>query len=205
MIIAIDHIAYSSLDVKTSIRDFLAKGYRLEFVETLPNLEIKKPFLSKYNKTHELALLTNNTGYNIEILNHGAMSGDEGYIKLVPDDEIIIRTDSIERSKDFYSKLGFKFKNTNDAIFSSILSGNKKLKLTLEQQNIEQNFKIDDAGFNCIGFITTNVEKDVANLKQFDCKISEIQELKVNSKLMKICFVQRANCEIVELIEIGRK
>lgn len=201
MITSLDHIAFSSCNVENDMKNFL--GYELLFKETLPNLKIKENFLSFYQPQHELALLKCSNGYNIEILNHGQITDKDGYIKLVNQNKIVVKTNDIQKSKDFWSAIGFKEKEKGEMEFNTIFPTSVKLYLSFELSE-QTDYKINDKGYNCIGLVTTSILKDIEKLKKLECEISEIQELTVNNKPMKICFAQRNLCEIIELIEIKR-
>lgn len=73
MIIGIDHIALSSLDVAPS-SDLLAKlGYSMKFMESkIKNSERKKEFLDCFQDVHDLAFFTAKNGISIELTCHGS-------------------------------------------------------------------------------------------------------------------------------------
>jgi len=203
MIINIDHIAYSSLDIESDIKIFEANKYNLQFAEILPNLKIKEQYLSKYRSTHELALLTGQKGYNVEILNHGEVTESDGYIDLIDNENAMIYTDDIDSSINFWSYFGFKKNHADSMIFSSLFL--KDQKYVIKFKRCEKLIrKLNDKGFNCIAFVTTDIEKDCKNLSELGYNTTEIQNLAVNKKNMKIAFVQRDTNEIVELIEVKR-
>lgn len=203
MIVGIDHIAFSSLDVTMEVDNFVKRNFKFLFQENLPNLSIKKDFLSNYIASHTLALLENNEGgYNIEILNHGQIGKSEGYIELIESNVILVKTDSIQESKIFWENLGFKFLNDTEAVFTPPFFNEKIFKIELKLDTNIVKRKLDDAGFNCIGLISTSIERDIKKLNQQNCYISAVENLKVNNKNMRICFVQRDKNEIVELIEV---
>lgn len=203
MIIKIDHIAYSSNNIEKDIINFSKLGYKLLFNENLPNLKIKESLLTEYKPSHNLALLSHENSFNVEILNHGMITDNQGYILFNSDNNnIIIKTDDIEDSIKFWQAAGFKKEKLN-VVFTSIFDG-KKLTINFVKKNNNKRYFLNDKGFNCIGLITTSIESDIKNFTNIDCKISKIEELVVNSKCMKICFIQRKENEIIELIEIKR-
>lgn len=212
MIIKIDHIAYSSLDLDSDIKKFENIGYDLAFKESnLENLSIKKDFLNHFGNKHQLALMTKKICYSIEILNHNNINTSEGFIEPFNlEDEnfnkIIINTDNIENSINFWKLLGFSPTQEVDKMqemkFSSPLESNA-FYIYLSYNKPERKF-LDDKGYNCVALITNSAKREQDNLIKKGFSTSEIEELEVNGQKLKIFFVQRDNCEIVEIIEIVR-
>ncbi len=212
MIIKIDHIAYSTLDIESEIKNFEKSGYNLVFLEkNLLNLTIKKDFLHKFQSTHNLSLMTKDNSYSIELLDHGFTNNQEGFIRPYSMEKyfnkIIINTDNIEKSVDFFKLLGFSFTqiidNMHELKFFSILNPNDfYIYLNYNEKN---KYYLDDKNYNCLALITNSAQKEKEVLKNNGFKTTDIEELTVNGKNVKIFFTQRDDNEIVEIIEILRK
>lgn len=213
MIIKIDHIAYSSMDLESDIEIFKTAGYELVFKEQhLKNLDIKKRFLKNFEQTHQLALMKKENSYNIELLNHNNINPYCGFISPYNFNDkffnkIIIKTNSIENSTKFWNMLGFsttqEFAEMIEMKFSSPVEHNV-FYIYLSYNKTKKNF-LDDKDFNCIALITNSAKKEQENIIKKGFTTSEIDELDVNGQKLKIFFAQRNNCEIVEIIEIVRK
>ena len=70
---------------------------------------------------------------------------------------------------------------------------------------IQNEIYIDDIGFNCICFITTNIEKEITSLSQYkDVKIGNIFTLDIANNKLNIALARVKNEVFVEFIEILR-
>lgn len=213
MIIKIDHLAYSSSDINADIEHFSKLDYKLNFLEkNLENLSTKQTLLNNYEKTHDLALMTKNNSYNIELLNHNNVNKQNGFIKplnLSGDtfNKIIIDTDNIQRSIIFWKLLGFSetelIEGKQELVFSSPLTPNA-FYIYLNYNNTIKKKLLDDNNYNCIALITNSVLREKDHLDSHGFTTTKIEELRVNNQTLKIFFVQRDNCEIAEVIEIKR-
>ena len=80
MFIKIDHLTYSSTNFNKDVSFFKALNYKIFFHEKkLPNLVIKKIFISFFKKTQDILLLTSKGNFNIELINN-LPNNNESYI-----------------------------------------------------------------------------------------------------------------------------
>lgn len=204
MIISVDHIAMSSLDIKRDVQNAQLKGYSCLFCEKLVNLKTKQQFLSKWQDLHTLAFCENKNGYNIELLNHGQITKNKGYIEFIKDNEVTIKTPDTLKSIILWKLLGFQKIQNNRLVFSSFFA-KTPLYINLVEIKDTPKRQLDDFGCNCMGFITSSVTNEHAKLKEICSKITDIEELCVNDNDMKIFFAQYNSNEIIEVIEIIKK
>jgi len=73
MILGMDHLAITGLDLEISISALEEVGFEVQFIEAdLANAEEKRPLLSKYLVTHSVALLRSKAGgMALELVCHG--------------------------------------------------------------------------------------------------------------------------------------
>jgi hypothetical protein len=128
---------------------------------------------------------------------------------------IIIPTRKITRAMEFW-KNGLHFKVCSEGITPKrrswallkfeALRGFQSLSIILaESQRTRTLPMLDDDGFSCLSFISTDLDHDVQELSKFGIKDAcENFQLVINKKKLKICIVRGSNEELVEFIEIVR-
>jgi len=206
MILGVDHIAHSASDqdvagIKSGL---LNAGYNVFFEElSLENLLIKKPFLSEFHPVHDLVLMKKNGHIPIEVLNHHSSPRQSGLWRIVSGNEVAFKTSDRTSSLDFWQRLGFKPDPENNTVaFNSLFS---RLTIVFEQneESVHQHF-LDDSGFNCLALFSSSVEDDRSKLCE-SCNCSEIAELRVNGRNLRIFFANNVSGgELVEIFEIKK-
>jgi len=127
---------------------------------------------------------------------------------------IIIKTNDIEKSKNFWCNLfGFveskssknKIKNYQILEFTSPIK-NWSIQLILIEEKFQRKIKyLDDQGFTCISFLVTNIEDFLKKFSGFGLKTnSKPYETIVNNKKMTLIFLRGLENEIIELIEFKK-
>ena len=105
MIVKIDHIAISSAKFEEHIELICSSlGYIREFVEKdIPNLKIKKSFLSIFGKLHDMSLLSSSGNVNIEFINHRYLHNKKAFITPIFENvpQNLINTIGKKKIKDF--------------------------------------------------------------------------------------------------------
>jgi hypothetical protein len=206
MIIKIDHIALASSDVIVDGLKLEKEGYAKKFQTLgLPNPEIKRGFMRNFKNKHDAALYERRGFIPIEIIDHKSRPEGCGYLLSKKESEsgtseIVVQTSNIEKSLSFWSLLGFRKTGKHGQLRFDSLVPKHTCIITLEEGGIAEN-KLDDAGFNCIAFITSSIERDNENLKKAGSVVSEISEFSSNNKKMKIMFARSKGGELIELIE----
>lgn len=118
--------------------------------------------------------------------------------------QIIIRTKDIEGSKSFWHCLGFKTirdeGKTTLVEFSSPLDKEIFQVCLQEEAATGSTYYLDDKGFNCVALISSSAEKERESLNKRGFDTTEIEELKVNGRKLKIFFSTGPSGELVEII-----
>lgn len=74
MILGVDHIALSCVDLQGSVAAIQRAGYQVKFIEAdLMNHSSKKPFLSVYQPVHSVAYCLAESGIAVELTAHGGI------------------------------------------------------------------------------------------------------------------------------------
>jgi hypothetical protein len=77
MIVGIDHIALSCVDIVKASEELALSGFNIKFIEKdVPNFSGKNIFLERYEQTHSIAYCESENGINIELTQHGLTPGE---------------------------------------------------------------------------------------------------------------------------------
>ena len=197
MIIKFDHIA---LTCKTSEWKEVLEGlseYILVFAnENVPNLPLKRKLMSTWKERHVIALLVAKEGLPIEITAYDAVADIPAKYEL-SGDSVCVYTKDTEESLAFYEAVGFK--RTGDLeLEKRFLIEPLSVKLHLEKADafhkadtMPQMPCLDQAGFCCLAFVTNNAEKERARLIQKGTTVTEIEDLTLGEKILKIFFSKK--------------
>jgi len=205
MIINIDHIGLSSNNLSKDGTHLTALGYEKVFEEMdLENMEIKRPYLQEFTPTHSLALYRKNDAFDIELLQHGELGDETGFIfpfnqknnnELNENADLntfIIHISEVEKSVVFFQALGFNFNGVVDGLarftFTTLIEKTAYHVLLKETQTIAK-YYMDTPGFNSIALVSTNVEKEQRKLQKKGYTTGEIGQITVNNRLLKVFFV----------------
>lgn len=201
MIVKFDHISYSCiLEEEEAVKTSLS-GYEEVFAEKdLMNLPIKKEFLKLPAKIHNITMLQNPQSLPIEITAYPECVKGEERLSLT-DEGIRILTADIEATTDFYQKLGFKQDGENLRIKPMLDASEICLQLT-QVSGTSQITYLDQQGFGILAFVVDNGAKQKRQLESQGIYTTEIQELTVNGKSLKIFFAKSSAGDLVELIGI---
>ena len=205
MILGIDHIACSvpENEFENVKQNFLNAGYSVFLEETgLENLLIKKDFMTDYKSVHDLILMKKNGCIPVEILNHGSSSRKTGLFEVVADNSINYKSMDKAGSLRFWEQFGFAGEpDCGKVKYRSFFSS---LEISFEESTEKRYSCLDDVNYNCVALMTTSVVEEYAKLKDL-CKCSDIAELKVGGRNLKIFFARNiSGGEIVEIFEIAR-
>ncbi len=118
----------------------------------------------------------------------------------------------IEESVDFWGNFGFtkkssarerwellEFKNQAFGWGFNLLIAKPRHKIS------KDNYRIDNAGFNCLAFLTSNIRAEKERLKKKRIETTDIFSFRAGGRLLRICLCRGNNGEPVELIEIDSK
>lgn len=186
MIIQIDHVSISSMDFAKHIRIMKSLGYEPVFIEkNIKNPQIKHEFMTGCSKMHDLALLTSKGKISVELINHGNINQENGYIYPVFEnisDNFIEKTN--EKSKDDIFVKG-KLKCLDAAIYTynNMNTGFRFNKMIIETRDINNSTTF----FECLGFRFFQKENDYVVLDytsifKDDCQLYLKKNDSINNK-----------------------
>ena len=259
MIVGIDHIALSALDMNQALKRLLKWGYTPKFTERdVENHPAKKKFLSSVMPFHDLAYCQpRSLGLAIELTVHGRrFSGEEAPYKAVfsggcpgeiikppfahqsileeafgqtphfvrlqafqidgyylgTSDEraaanvraFVLECSDLVSSQRFWTRLGFSVCHGKQnwiklQFISPIEKWQMELLLIHRKPRQALRHRIDSRGFGCLAFLTTDIDSD---RKSLGMPSSDIFDLSVNGKSMKICLCEGLDGETIELIQL---
>lgn len=203
MIVKFDHISYScALSQENNIRN-LFSGYEVQFHEIgLENLSMKRAYMRDVQEEHNIMLLQKKGSYPIEITAyqtcHSRTSGIEDKYVLM-DDCILIYSENPEATVMFFELLGMK-KGEDSVLELKPLLDEKTVRIQVCKAEECAQVYLDDEGFGSLAFVVDNAKKQRQLLKDNNIKCSEVEELVVNGKELKIFFTKSSAGEIIEFI-----
>lgn len=207
MIIKFDHIALTCKISEWKEVSGKLQGYMPLFAEeNVPNLSLKAALMSTWHENHVISLLVSNEGLPIEITAYDTVAkGPQKY--LLAEDLIIVRTKALRDSMAFYEALGFRTLSETE-MEKSFLIAPSKLHLQFEEEKEAEESPLrhlpylDQAGYCCLAFVTNNAEKERTNLIRKGVQVTEVDELPLGQKIMKLFFAYNLLGDVCELIEV---
>lgn len=193
MFLEIDHIALTSTIDDDVIQSIELLGYQKKFLnKNVTNSKIKQSLLTKFFKTHDIALFKKKNSFGIELIDHGIIRKTEPHIipvfqnlskkmiKKTTKNKIKgIGTEVISKLFDF--PVFIKKENScDDLIFNEIILNTNKLKESTKfWQNLEFKLSSSSQDFSSLKFhsILNNTEYTI-NLR----KIRKNSEYFLNDK-----------------------
>ncbi len=207
MIIKFDHLSYSCSyeEEEKIISKFCDNGggYTIQFREQVKNLPIKDQIMQNTCDMHGLVMLQPvdqkifHAPVPIEITSYLKVSGDSSYG--MEGAVIEFRTRNIKESAVFYQQLGFQ-KEDRDILSLTTLLDKNKVYIKLVESSIFYPYCLDVSGFSSMAWIVNKIEKYTSMIKSKGIKVTNINELEVNKRKLKICFVIGKQGELIELI-----
>ncbi|MGE5473220.1 MAG: VOC family protein [Ignavibacteriales bacterium] len=211
MIIKIDHIAVLSVNPKREKKLMDDMGFNLSFKEEdIYNPEIKKDLMQNFWPKQSLYLYTKAGSISFEYIYYSGKEGKKGYIEPVIKEnrvkELILKTKDLKKSAEFWNCFGFRtnFQDSNEIKMEFKSMFDKEiysLKILLDSNKEQQHF-LDDAGFNCVAFVSNSALKEKEKLIGKGYSITNIEDIEVNEKMLKVFFVIGPCGELVEIISI---
>lgn len=118
--------------------------------------------------------------------------------------KIILKTKDIQKSIEFWECFGFKvFKNGNEfavMVFKSLFNTGKYTIYLKKSNTTENEYFLDDKGFNCIAFVSNSATHEREALNKKNIRTTEIGNLSINQNNFDIFFTFGPNGELVEVI-----
>lgn len=199
MIVKFDHVSYScDMSKEESVKAGFS-GYSKIFEEVkLLNLEIKKEFLKLQAETHNISLLQKEGAYPIEITAYPCCF--EGTSKMEVDGEqIVVFTPNKEATAELLRGVGFRGEESLFLIKPMLDAKEVRIKV-IEAEADEDWSYLDRQGFGSLAFVTDNASRQKKQLDALGIYTTEVQELTVNNKLLKIFFAKSKAGDLIEFI-----
>lgn len=203
MIVKFDHISYScSIKEEEKVRGMF-EGYHVEFYETdLKNMPMKFPYMHAEQEKHNIILLSKAGSYPVEITAYEiCRQRQEGVFAkyVVKDDLIEIYSVNPKKTIEFFELVGMKMDEEGDLWIKPMLDERVlKIKVCQAEQGIKVH--LDEEGFGSLAFVVDNAKRHKEQLLNGGVLCSEIEELFVNGKKLKIFFTNSPTNEIIEFI-----
>ena len=115
--------------------------------------------------------------------------------------KLIFKTNNLQASKRFWESFGFNSSQIKENMleYHSILNSTDYQFFLQYDEKISKQ-KLDDSGLNCIAFISNSLEQEKRNLQNSGIGTTEIEEIEINEKVLKIFFCLGPTGELVEII-----
>lgn len=201
MIVKLDHISYSCAFGEEEKVKASFEGYQSFFCEErIENLPIKSEFMRGRAKEHGLYMMGKEGCCPIEITSYPECCPGKERLSL-EEDAVCIRTPDAVETGAFYERLGFG--GSEDGMSLKPLLDKTKICIRIvEASEADDTFYLDQQGFGILAFVVDNAKKQKAQLESAGIYTTDIQELTVNGKKLKIFFAKSKAGDLVELIGI---
>ena len=203
MIIKFDHISFScGRDLARSVP--IPSGYELQFQEkSLKNISCKQIFLKVPHREHDIYMYEKPGNPPIEITAYDTcFSGIEGMA--AEGHSIVIYSPHPEKTAEFLSLFGLKKVEQDGAELA--LEGRFALGgvtfLVRKADAVE--WSLDKTGWSSVGFLSSNVQKELKKVQEAGYEVTCAEELEVNHRRMNIGFCKGPFGEIIEIISLQK-
>lgn len=201
MIVKFDHISYScKIDMEQETRN-LFEGYEVQFHEVgLINMPMKYSYMHNKQEKHNIMLLSKAGAYPIEITAYESCMHKKEESKYVLKEELIeIYSRNPQETETFFKLLGMKKMEDGIMSYKAVLD-EKPINIKVLKSEKEVNILLDEEGWGSLAFVVDNAKRQRQILIDSKYECSEIEELVVNNKNLKIFFTNSPTGEIIEFI-----
>lgn len=211
MILGIDHIAQSAIDLRAEISAWEGRGYTCAFIsEEVANNGGKEALLETYEPDHDIAYLRSpNGGIAVELTRHGTNFGAvPSPISFEDGGTIAISVADVAREAEFL-KEAFRFRAEEES------EGGATLRLETPVPNwcctielarasaANPSYRLDAPGFTCLAFLSSDIEADAAKAEAAGGQERlPVFEISIDAKPLKVTLLRSPNGIIFELIQI---
>lgn len=203
MIVKFDHISYSCALCDEEKTQQMFEGYEAQFHEVdLKNMPMKYKYMHKEQEKHNIMLLTKEGSYPVEITAYESCKKREaafGDKYVLSDNLISIYSECPKETENMFVLLGMKKSETGILELKPFLD-EKKVRIQVLGTTGPKGILLDEEGFGSLAFVVDNAKKQRELLLNGGYECSEIEELIVNGKKLKIFFTNSQTNEIIEFI-----
>ncbi len=201
MIVKLDHISYSCAYGEEETVKASFAGYEEIFrEENIENLLIKSEFMQNQAKEHCLYMLSKEGCCPVEITSYPVSCSGRERLTL-EEDAICVRTSDVQETRGFYEALGFGEKEDRMSLKPLLDRTETNIRI-VQDPGAAASFYLDQKGFGILAFVVDNGKKQKKQLESAGIYVTDIQELSVNGRNLKICFAKSKAGDLVELIGI---
>lgn len=206
MLIKIDHICHSCRKGKEDEVKAEFHGYHELFHQkNIINMPIKQKRCMRENRFHDIIYLEKQGSFPVEITSYENIADVEsGFAFDFDRNEIRMSADYMERSIAFWELCGAKRKieTENDIMLTMRgLLDKQTLTIKIAKAKTQKTWILDGEGNVCLGLVVKNLEYEKRRIEE-SFEASDIKELNVNGRLLKLFFAFGLCGETVEFISI---
>jgi hypothetical protein len=121
--------------------------------------------------------------------------------------KMIVDAEDVEKAVILWTHLGFRSVAGNKQWAHLKFKGfgrNGSFDLFIRRKDARsRQFYLDQQGFNCLAFISTDAERERKRFEKLNIETSEINRFRVNGKDLSICWLRGAFGEIIEVISLA--
>ena len=205
MILGFDHLALSSTDVQATLASF-DFPIELKFHERgIANHPAKRPFLERWQDTHELAFVIPAAGPSIEITSHGERcAGSSGPFGIDPDGDITLRCPDVGAESEFWAA-GLGFRKLSDPsrleLARPVPRWSCRIRLAPGDPD-EAVSSLDSTGYPCLALLSSDIEADTRRAAAAGAvESSAIFDMVVGGKSVRIAMIRSPGGAICELVQ----
>ena len=200
MIVKFDHISYSCAIFDEENTRQMFNDYEVEFHEIgLKNMSMKYKYMKEIQEKHNIMLLTKASNYPVEITAYDKCIAQKATKYAVNDEWIEIYSCNPEQTASFFYLLGMKQEEDGAMCIKPMLD-ERALKIKIYETVKDNSNYLDQEGFGSLAFVVDNAKKQRELFVNNGYECSEIEELNVNGKRLKIFFTNSPTNEIIEFI-----
>lgn len=201
----ISHIIDSSTHVEAEVAKWAKSNYRVKFHENILNHPSKKPYLFNYQADHEILYLdSNEKSFAIEVIRHSDRLSSLSSPWRIEANRLILKSNNVDLELSFFEGLGFKRENNLLKIISPVEKWRCEIEVVSSDET--SNYFLDSSGITCVSFISSDITKDLAKVKNAcGSEILDPFELVINQQLITASLFRSPTNAICEFIQIGRK
>lgn len=204
MILKFDHISFSCTKENAKSTSVVA-GCKPEFQElSLRNLDCKQTFFKDAHPDHDIYMYAGAQTIPIEVTAYDTCHLGRDSMT-VEKERIILYSPEPERTAQFLMLFGLREVRRSEGEF--VLEGRFVLGGVVvgvrKADAVE--WRLDKEGWSSLGFLAGDARKELDRIRAAGCDVTDVEELEVNQRLLRIGFCVGPFGEIMEVISIKKE